>query len=411
MRIPPKFLKVGAAVLALLLVGGGAFYGGVRYGAAEKSIKITESRELIDADFSLFWEGVDLLKSRYVGIGEVKDQDLLYGAIRGVVDALGDPYSSFMNPSDAKKFDQDLAGSFGGIGAEIGIRNEQLVIVSPLKGNPAEAAGLKPNDKILKVDEMVTANLSVEEAVKLIRGDPGTKVRLLIFRDGWKETKEFTITRQIIVVPTLDTDFKTVKVGGREETVAHFHLHNFNSNVPPLFYQAVLQATLRGARGVVLDLRSNPGGFLDVATHLAGWFVRRGEVVVKERLRGGEERPFFADGNAALVRIPVVVLVNAGSASAAEIVAGALRDLRGAKLVGEKTFGKGSVQEMERLKDGSTIKVSIAEWVTPKGTRINEAGLTPDVEVKAPEGGDAGGADPQLEKALEILGAELAKAN
>ncbi|MFH1193093.1 MAG: S41 family peptidase [Candidatus Jorgensenbacteria bacterium] len=406
-KINRRLAVRGAGILGGLVLLGGMFYGGVRYGAAFRSITITDSRQIIDGDFSLFWKTVDLLKSKYLNGEKLKDQDLLYGAVKGAVDATGDPYTVFLNPSDAKKFDQDLTGSFGGIGAEIGTRKEQIVVIAPLKGNPAEAAGLKAGDKILKVDETTTSNLVVEEAVKLIRGEPGTKVKLLISRDGWDEAKTFTITRQIISAPTVDSEMRSLP---SKVDVLYLRLYNFNSNAPSLFYDAVVQAFTKNPRGVVLDLRNNPGGYLDVAVHFGGWFLNHGEVVVKERFRGGDETPLLANGNEAFAQMPVVVLVNGGSASASEILAGALRDNRGVKLVGEKTFGKGSVQEVEMLPDGSTLKVTIAEWLTPNGTQINEKGLTPDFEVKMDGNGDATSTkDMQLEKALEILESEISK--
>ena len=395
-----KNFKIFGFVLVTFIVVGGAFYGGTRYGLSQKSVNPSSQNEILQVDFSLFWDAVSLVKSRYFDAKEVKDEDLLYGAIEGTVRALNDPYSSFFNPSDAKKFEQDISGSFGGIGAEIGIRNNQLLIISPLKGNPAEAVGLKAGDKILKIDDTFTTDLSVDEAVKLIRGEPDTEVKLLILRNGWEEIKEFKLTRKVIIVPTLDWEMKPGKI-------AYFELQNFNANASSLFYQAALAALLEGAEGMVLDLRNNPGGFLDVAINLGGWFFDRGEVVVKERFYSGEEKIFRANGNGALKDLPVVVLVNGGSASAAEILAGALRDNRGVKIIGEKTFGKGTVQEIENLKDGSTLKISIAEWLTPDGHEIEKKGLVPDFEVKLTEEDFENQNDVQLEKAIEILKSEF----
>lgn len=389
--------KIIGAVVLVIVIAGGAFYGGVEYAKDTKVVAITDSREVVDADFSLFWEAIQTAKDKYVDEEEFDDQELVYGAIRGALATLQDPYTTFFSPSDAKKFEEDLEGAFGGIGAEIGLKNNELVVIAPLKGNPAEEVGLKPGDRILKVDETFTAGMAVEEVVKIIRGEPGSTVTLLIFREGFDEAKEYAIQRRIIVVPTLDYEMK-------EGNVMYAHLYNFNGNAPSLFYEMALQALTRGAKGMVLDLRNNPGGFLDVATNLAGWFVGRGEVVVKEKFRGGEEQPLLANGNEALIRMPVIVVVNAGSASASEILAGALRDIRGALLVGEKTFGKGSVQEIEYLKDGATVKVTIAEWLTPAGTVIDGEGLTPDHEVK---GNGKEGEDPQLDKALELMWSEI----
>ncbi|MFA6407289.1 MAG: S41 family peptidase [Candidatus Paceibacterota bacterium] len=402
-----KYLKNVSIILLALLIFGGVALGSYTVGkkvGVERSIVITDSKQIIDADFSLFWNAIDLAKQKQVDAGGIKDEKFLYGAIKGALTAFEDPYTSFFEPSDAKKFEQDLNGSFGGIGAQIGMREEQIVVIAPLKGNPAEAAGLKPMDKILKINDTFTAGMNEEDAVKIIRGDVGTEVRLLILRNGWKDTKEFKITRAIIQVPTLDTEMKTLKSGDK---VVWMKLYNFNSNVPPLFHTAALQAMTEGAKGIILDMRNNPGGFLDVSTDLAGWFLPRGSVVVKEKTRSGEEKSLFASGNAAFGDIPVVVLVNSGSASASEILAGALHDIRGAKLVGEKTFGKGSVQEIQNLQGGASMKITIAHWFTPKGTKIDKVGLSPDVEVKLTDVDVEKKTDPQLDKALEVIEKEL----
>jgi carboxyl-terminal processing protease len=391
--------KIIIACAVMLILVSTSFYLGVHIGKDANSFSAsaaTPSDSSLQADLSVFWEAVGLIKEKYFDAANLKDQNLLYGAIDGVVKSLDDPYSDFFNPGDAKKFYEDLNGSFGGIGAELGMKEKEIVIIAPLKNNPAEAAGLQAGDKILKVDDKIIINMSVEDAVKIIRGEPGTEVRLLISRTGWKEAKEFKIKRKIVVVPTLDWEMKS-------DGIAYFRLYNFNANVPSLFFDSALKSLISDTHGIILDLRNNPGGFLDVAVNLSGWFLPRGEVAVKERFHSSEEKKFYANGNQSLVNIPVVVLVNEGSASASEILAGALRDKRGAKLVGEKTYGKGTVQEVDTLKDGSSIKISIAEWLTPNGHSINKKGLTPDVEVKITEDDLKNKKDPQLEKAIEIL--------
>ena len=400
--------KIILIAVCAVIVAAGFFYGGLRYGISSVKPGVAVSSDTsLDADFSLFWEAVDLVKERYVNISDVKDQNLLYGAIKGVLGALDDPYSVFFNPSDAKKLNQDLSGSFGGIVAQIDVKNDQLVVITPLKGTPAEAAGLKAGDKILKIDDKFTDGVVLEEAVKLIRGEPGTEVELLILRNGWEEAKEFKIKRAIIEVPTLDWDMK--EVSGKYK-VAHIRLYNFNANAPQLFYEAAFSALLKGAHGIVLDLRNNPGGFLEVATDISSWFLKRGEIIVREQFSPGNYKDFRATGNSALVNVPVVILVNGGSASASEILAGALRDSRGAKVVGEKTFGKGTVQEVESLKDGSSVKISVAKWITPSGVEIDKKGIEPDYEVKISEEDAEEGKDVQLDKALEVLEPEMAKA-
>ncbi len=400
-------------IISVLIVGGGLFISGLIVGKnsapaiAEEGVKWSAEGPF-GTSTSLIWDALQIAKEKYVHIDEVKEEKFLYGAIEGVIAALGDPYSTFFPPEDAKKFNEDIQGNFGGIGAEIGKREGVLVVIAPLKGNPAEAAGLKAGDKILKVDDTFTEGLGVEEAVKIIRGSIGTKVKLLILREGWSEPRDFEITRANIKLPTLD--WEMLAASDEEASVAYIALYSFNANASEAFNDAVFQALFKGTKGVILDLRNNSGGYLDVAIDIAGHFVSRGEAVVLEKFRSGETRKLIARGSGALRNIPVVVLVNEGSASASEILAGALRDQKGAALVGTKTFGKGSVQELETLKDGSTLKISTAEWITPKGHSIDKTGLTPDVEVKMPEQkGKEEPQDTQKEKALEIIRPLLGK--
>lgn len=393
--------KKTSFILLAILIAIGIFYSGFQFGysknaGVEPAPLQLEEGILGDVDFALFGDAVKMLKNNYYGIKDVSDQDILYGAIKGAVQSTGDPYTVFFPPSDAKKFEEDLSGNFGGIGAEIGMQNEQLAIVAPMKDNPAERAGLKAGDTILKIDDTVASGLTVDEAVKLIRGPVGTKVKLLIARDEWKEAKEIEVMRATITIPTLEWKIA-------ENDIAYIQLFNFNGNAPSAFYDAAFSSLFQGVKGVVLDLRNDPGGYLEVAHDIAGWFLKRGDVVVREKLRSGDENILRANGNQALLNLPVVVLVDGGSASASEILAGALRDQRGIKLVGEKTFGKGSVQEVQYLKDGSSMKVSIAEWLTPKGHEINEKGLEPDIEVKLTEDDTKDRRDPQYEKAMEIM--------
>jgi carboxyl-terminal processing protease len=404
-RRKENFKNLLVVFIAGLVVGAGLFSVGLNAGWFETSKKVitlppNATSTVLDADMELFWNSVSLVKEKHFKAHEVSDEDFLYGAIEGVLGALGDPYSTFFSPSNAQKFEEDIQGIFGGIGAEIGIRNNQLLIIAPLKGNPAEAAGLRAGDKILEVDDSLTNNLTIEEAVKQIRGEVGTEVTLLIHRDGWNEPREFAIKRGLVIIPTLDAEL-------RDDKIFHLQLYNFNANAPSLFFNESVGALTRGARGVVLDLRNNSGGYLDVSVNIASWFLDRGDVIVRERFRSGEERVLRARGPAAFADVPTVVLVNGGSASASEIVAGALRDNRAVKIVGEQTFGKGTVQEIENLVNGSSLKISVAEWLTPNGSEIEGNGLAPDFEVGLSEEDVENNRDPQLEKAIEILEEEI----
>ncbi|MDP3015121.1 MAG: S41 family peptidase [bacterium] len=412
-----KFLKnryfvIGISIIVVITLTAGAFYFGYQQGIKKpqtviiRGVANLEEGNLEVIDFSLFWDAWRILKDKHVEADKINNQDLVYGAISGLFGALKDPNSVFFPPTDAKKFTEDISGEFSGIGAEIGIRNEQLVIIAPLKNTPAEKAGLKAADKILKINDTVAVNLSVDEAVKLIRGERGTTVILTILRNGWEKPKEISIIRNIIQVPTLDWEMLALSEAEGKD-IAYIHLYNFYEKVPFLFYQMVTEMIFKNPKGIVLDLRNNPGGYLEASVNLAGWFLKPGEVVVKEEFRSDESQIFKAHGNGLFREMPMVILINEGSASASEILAGALRDNRGVKLIGKKSFGKGTVQELETLKNGSMAKITVAHWIMPKGQLIEKHGLTPDYEIDLTEDDIKAGRDPQLEKAMEILKSEL----
>jgi carboxyl-terminal processing protease len=396
----------------LALLGSGFFLG---FNLGKKTSKIINVRGIANidnktsADFGIFWETWSAIHQNYLRDSDVPEKERVYGAVQGLVRSLGDPYSEFFKPEDAKKFEEDISGSFGGIGAEIGSKDGFIVIVSPLKNSPAERSGLKPGDKILMINSTSTEGMSVVEAVKLIRGEVGTEVKLTILREKEEKPKEIKIIREIIQVPTLDYEVK--------DGILIVKLYSFNTNAEELFYKAVVDGFLRQkAQGLVLDLRNNPGGFLDVAVDLAGWFLKKGTLVVKEvtREKNNGENNHLAMGNGALKDIPVVVLVNKGSASASEILAGALQIQRGVKLVGEETFGKGTVQRLIKLSDGSSLKITVANWVLPNGQILEGNGLKPDIEVKTnneeQDNKDTKN-DPQLQKALEVVKEEIKNKN
>jgi len=402
-----KIIKVCFFVVILAALVGGAFYFGYKQGEKNPQINIVRGVANIEngnseaVDFSLFWDTWKVLKDKYVGTQNLDNQNLVYGAISGLVDSLGDQNSVFFSPSDAKKFNQDISGQFFGIGAQLDVKNGQLMIVAPLKDSPAEKVGLKAGDKIMKVDDKDTYGMIVEEAVKLIRGEQGTTVKLAILRDSFKEPKEFSIVRDIIRVPTIDSKM----IGD----VAYIHLYNFYEQSPFMFYQAAVEAAMKNPKGLILDLRDNPGGYLDAAVNLAGWFLENDSTVVTEEFGSGENQIYTSYGNGLFRDLPVVVLINGGSASASEILAGALKDIKGIKLIGEKSFGKGTVQQLETLKDGSMVKITVAHWRMPGGGLIDKNGIDPDFEVKISEEDIIAGRDPQLDKALEIIKSEIDK--
>ncbi|MBI2594731.1 MAG: S41 family peptidase [Candidatus Colwellbacteria bacterium] len=398
----------GVLVVAVLLgVAAASYYLGFQAGTEQpkriviENISGTEIPQEFTADFGIFWETWAKLKETYIDKEKLGDQQkLVYGAVKGMVSSLGDPNTSFFDPEESKQFSEDLSGSFGGIGAEIGEKNEQIIIIAPLKNSPSEKAGLKAKDKILKVDGKSTDGLTVGEAVRLIRGEVGAKVTLTILRDAWQGPRDIEIVREIIQVPTVEWSMK-------EGNIIYLQLSSFGANTPFNFFQAIAGGLRQGGDGLIIDMRNNPGGFLEVAVNLSGWFVERGDVVVSEEFTGGDEKKFTAYGNAALKKFPVVIIMNEGSASASEILAGALRVHNGTKIVGAKSFGKGTVQQLIDLSDGSTLKVTISHWLLPDGHLIEGNGLEPDIKALVTDEDLVAGRDPQLERAIEVLKEEM----
>ncbi len=346
-----------------------------------------------DVDFKQFWDVWNFVKEAYHQ-QPVSDKNLYYGALKGVLSGLGDPYSVYFDPEEAEEFASNLEGSFSGIGAEIGIREEKLVVVAPLPESPAQNAGLLPGDWILEIDGKETTGMSVEKAVTLIRGEKGTEVVLTISRDGFESAEEVKIVRNKIVIDS-------VKWKLDEEGIMRISISTFNHETPELFSDAIQEILTSDVQGIVLDLRSNPGGLLTTAIDIASAWVGYKPVVIEKTK--DDARTFNGVLAPRLDDIPTVVLVNGGSASASEIVSGALQDYGEATIVGTQTFGKGSVQDYRELEDGSAIKITTATWYTPKGRSINETGISPDVVVDYTVEQFKEGVDPQLEKALELL--------
>ena len=391
------------------------FSGGFWFQGAETANSLNIVKNLINKDagqpenidFSLFWKVYNDLNAKYVDKGKVDPQQILYGAINGLVNSVGDPYTVFFEPVTSKKFQEEISGSFGGVGMEIGKRNNILTVIAPIKDTPAFKAGVKAGDKILKIDTKPTANLSVEEAVNLIRGKKGTKV-ILNIQTETNPTRDIELVRDAIKIPTID--WKLIEQGGKK--IAYMQIYSFNQTVNSEFKKASEEILKSEANGLIIDLRNNPGGLLDSAINLAGWFLGKNQVVVSEVFRDGTKNEFRSDGNALLKKYPTVILMNGGSASASEILAGALHDNRNIKIVGEKSFGKGSVQELQNYGDGSSLKVTIAKWLTPAGISISDKGIEADVEVKFKEEDlkeegkieiGTPGKDAQLDKAIEIV--------
>lgn len=410
----PISLWLALMLVAISFVGGVAAGGGVWEtdqtvikGVDAKAETETATGQVTDTEtlpnylkkdvkFDLYWDTWNLIKNRFYD-KEIPDTKLFYGSLQGLVASLGDPYSVFMTPTDATQFGEDLKGNFEGIGAEIAVKNNQLLIISPLDDSPAMKAGLKPRDWIIKVNGTSTEGMTATQAVTLIRGPKGTEVVLNIYREGFSEPKDIKIIRDQINVKSLTWEYKNYN------QIAWIKVRQFNDDTMPLFDKAINEISSKPeVKGIVLDLRSNPGGYLEVAIEMAGeWDGDK--VVVSEKNRDGLETFHRAFKAARLNKYKTVVLVNDGSASASEIVAGALKDWGKATLVGLKTFGKGSVQELDDLSDGSQVKLTIAKWFTPSGQSIDEAGIEPDIKIELTDEDYNSDRDPQLDKALEIL--------
>lgn len=395
-----------SAVIVALLAGasaGGYWYGKNSRPSIEKVIGIQnlEQGKNPAIDFSLFWDAWTKVQEKYVNRGQLDYQKMVYGAVSGMLDALGDPYTVFMTPQENKSFSQSIQGNLEGIGAEIGIRKDILTIISPLENSPAQRAGLRAGDKILKIDDKSSEGLSVEEAVSLIRGTKGTEVKLTVARDGWEAAKEFKIIRDIINIPATKLDFKEVLPGKK---VAYLAIYQFTEKSSRDFEKAADQILSSDAKGIVLDLRGDPGGYLESAVEIASWFLPENQtVVIEDKGNGDKQIIHCSTGINKLGDYQTVILIDQGSASASEILAGALRDNKKFQLVGQKSFGKGSVQEFEQMQGGTSLKITVAKWLTPSGHSIMEEGLEPDVKVELTAEDINNGRDPQLDKALELF--------
>lgn len=366
------------------------------------TVENKEPPKNINIDFKLFWDTWDLVSRQYLQKENIDPNKLFYGAISGMVSAIGDPYTFFLPPEQQKSSTEELNGSFEGVGIQLGFnKDKRLVVIAPLDGTPAQKAGIEAQDIIVKIDEHDTNNMSLPEAVKLIRGPRGSSVKLTILREGEQDTREISLTRDTIVVKSVEVKFETTE---SDKNIAVIKLSRFGERTQQEWQEAVSEVLAKDTQGVILDVRNNPGGFLEGAVFIASEFIEDGDVVLQENSKG-QKSSYKVNRAGKLTKLPMVVLINKGSASASEIVAGALRDRKRVKLVGEKSFGKGTIQEAEELPGGTGIHITVARWLTPSGVWVNDKnGLEPDVEVKieAPKEGEET-TDNQLDKALELL--------
>lgn len=367
----------------------------------DEAVILNKTSQDKTVDFSLFWKVWWLLKDKYVDSKELDAHALFYGAIKGMMAATGDPYTTFFDPKENSAFQEDISGTFEGIGAEMGVKDDVLTIIAPLDGMPAEKAGLSAGDKIIKINGESTANFSLEEAVNRIRGPKGTEVTLTVFHNGDEETKDIVVKRDTIQV-------KSVRFETKENEIAYIRISRFGDDTKKEFQDALIQTLNMNAQGLVIDMRNNPGGLLETAVDLASTMLPSGKVVVTEENSTGEHKDIKARGGDKLSQIPTVVLINEGSASASEILAGALRDNRdNVTLIGKKSFGKGSVQELISVSRDTSAKITVAHWLTPAGNQINKIGIAPDIEVNLTRDDVENKRDPQLDRALQVLKEKL----
>jgi len=365
-------------------------------------------------NFDLFWQVWDQLAANYLDRRNLDQAKMVYGAISGMVASLGDPYTVFLPPEENKQSKEDLSGSFEGVGIQLGYKNERLAVIAPLVGMPAEAAGVKAGDYITRiVDETQkidrdTTSLSLPEAVTLIRGPKGSVVKLTFAREGMKEPFTLTLKRETIVVKSVELKF--IDKDGKK--VAQLKLTRFGERTAQEWEAAIqkirsTKSEIRNFAGIILDVRNNPGGFLSGSVYIASEFLPSGIVVLQDKGTDGRES-FSVDRQGSLLNDPLVVLINQGSASASEIVAGVLQERKRAKVVGEKSFGKGTIQEAQDLGEGAGLHVTVARWLLPSGKSIDKEGVKPDVEVKKDENdlsADKAGQtkDLQLDQAVQLL--------
>lgn len=395
--------KIIPVLFSLILIGGtfvlGFYFGQNNKPETDQINLLNKESSLIETiDFGPFWKTWNLINEKYVDKEEiVSDQKKVWGAIQGLASSLDDPYTVFLPPEESEIFEGDISGNFSGVGMEVGIQDNIITIVAPLKDTPAEKAGIKAGDKIVKIDGESTINFSLEKAVGMIRGEKGTPVKITVSRKGVDELIEITIVRDNIKIPTIKTEIK--------DDVFIISLYNFSAVSANLFKDALREYYDSKKPKLILDLRGNPGGYMEAAIDMASWFLPAGKVIVRESFGGDiDERVHRSKGYDIFNNnLKFAILIDIGSASASEILAGALREHDKAILVGTRTFGKGSVQELIKITPDTSLKITIARWLTPNGVSISKDGLTPDYEVSfTPEDLEAE-RDPQLEKAIEIL--------
>ncbi|MEX0930475.1 MAG: S41 family peptidase [Candidatus Paceibacterota bacterium] len=402
-------LSVVVVLAIIILSFGTGVYIGLSQGETDQINGLTntspDGQQHADVDFDAYWRVWNALEEKYVPAGtsstsSISVEEKLWGSIQGLTRSLKDPYTVFLPPQDSKAFEEDISGNFEGVGMEIGERDGVLTVIAPLEGTPAKQAGIQTRDRIVEIDGQTTQGMSVDESVKRIRGEKGTTVTFTIIRDDESEPLTISVVRAAIDIPTINSYL-------REDGIFVIQLYNFSQRSPVLFRQSMKRFVQSGSDKLIVDVRQNPGGYLTAAVDIASYFLPEGGVVVREDFGDKREEHVWRSKGYNVVRdgAEIIVLIDGGSASASEILAGALSEHGKATLVGERTFGKGSVQELVQITDNpkTSLKVTIAQWVTPGGRSISNNGLEPEVEVERTPEQYAQEVDPQMEKAIEIL--------
>ena len=378
-----NYKKASAAVLVALfcylLFSYGYILGkqGVDIGIGPSGV--SNYRDQNNVDFSLFWEAWDKLKDKSMAASDPKE--MLYGSISGLLSSTKDPYTTFLTPNDNKRFREDIQGEFSGIGVELTVKNGLPTVVAPISGYPAEEAGLKANDVILEVDGTKTSEIGFNDIIDKIRGEVGTKVKLKVISGDSEDPREISIERKNIVIKSVEWSYEK---NSDNKTIVIVKVRQFGDDTENLFDEMANDVIRKSPDGMIIDLRNNPGGYLETAVSLASYFVEDG-LVLSEKGKNDKTKEYKASGHTKLKNFSPAILINEGSASASEIFAGALRDRLDSKLIGKKSFGKGSVQELIDLSDGSAVKITVAKWYTPSGQQINGEGINPDVDVEEKE--------------------------
>lgn len=396
-KIPQTGLGFIIILLLIFILG---YQVGQRQPSANPLTRVSQPQTKENMDFSLFWKTYDLISQKYIDKKSIDSQKLYYGAIQGMVAAVGDPYTVFLPPESQKNTKEQLGGSFEGVGMQLGYnKDKRLVVIAPLKDTPADKAGIKAGDMILTINKKDVTNLSLPDAVSLIRGPKGTQVALSIYSENTDKPRDVTLSRDTIIVKTVDLTMKNTPTG---KQIAYIRLSGFGEKTDNEWDTVITEALDKSPQGVIVDVRNNPGGYLESAVYIGSEFVSNGPVVLQEDAQGHRQE-LNVMRNGRMLKIPLVVMINKGSASASEILAGAMQDKKRGTLVGEQSFGKGTIQSTEDLPQETGIHITTAKWLTPSGRWIHGTGLTPDVAIEYKPDDKNPLKDNQLDKAIEVI--------